>query len=61
MELAGLPEYKRLRALARQTARYNQPPFLVLKEGARETQANWRDLLNYVKGEGMRDASVQRY
>jgi len=61
MELAGLPEYKRLRALARQTARYNQPPFLVVKEGARETQANWRDLLNYVKGEGMRDASVQRY
>jgi DNA gyrase subunit B len=61
MELAGLPEYKRLRALARQTAQHNQPPFLVVKEGVRETQANWRDLLNYVKGEGMRDASVQRY
>jgi DNA gyrase subunit B len=61
VELAAFPEYKKLRALARQTARYNQPPFLVLKEAARETQANWRDLLNYVKGEGMRDASVQRY
>jgi len=61
VELAALPEYKKLRALARQTAKYNQPPFVVIKDPAREPQANWRDLLNYVKAEGMRDASVQRY
>jgi DNA gyrase subunit B len=61
VELATLPEYRRLRALARQIARYNQPPFVVLKDSTRETQANWRDLLSYMKAEGTREASVTRY
>ena len=61
IELAGLPEYRRLRALARQIARHNQPPFVVIKDSARETQAHWRDLLACAKAEGMREASVQRY
>ena len=61
VELATLPEYRRLRALGRQIARYNQPPFVVLKDSTRQTQANWRDLLSYVKAEGTREASVQRY
>jgi hypothetical protein len=30
-ELASLPEYRKLRSLARQLARYNQPPFVVPK------------------------------
>jgi DNA gyrase/topoisomerase IV subunit B len=33
----------------------------VLKGEGREAQNNWRDLLNYVKTEGKRDSSVQRY
>jgi DNA gyrase subunit B len=61
VELASLPEYKRLRSIAKQIAKYNRPPFAVVKEQSRQTQENWRDLLEYVKAEGMRDASVQRY
>ena len=61
VELAAQPEYKRLRSLVRQTQKYNRPPFVVIKNGREQTQTNWRDLLAYVKAEGMRDATVQRY
>ena len=61
LELAARPEYKRLRSLAKQIARYNEPPFIVVKSEHRETQNNWRDLLVFVKNEGKRDSSVQRY
>jgi DNA gyrase subunit B len=61
VELAARPEYKRLRVLAKQIGRYNEPPFTVVKAEHRETQINWRDLLNYVKNEGKKDSSVQRY
>ena len=42
-------------------ARFNEPPFVVVKSERREAQSNWLDLLNYVKNEGKKDASVQRY
>ncbi|HLG97816.1 MAG TPA: hypothetical protein VKX49_15995, partial [Bryobacteraceae bacterium] len=42
-------------------ARYNEPPFAVVKNEHRETLGNWEDLLTYVKNEGKRDASVTRY
>ncbi|MBI5085317.1 MAG: DNA topoisomerase (ATP-hydrolyzing) subunit B [Acidobacteria bacterium] len=61
VDLASQPEYKRLRVLARQTQKFNQPPFVVVKESRRETITNWRDLISYLKGEGTRDCSVQRY
>ena len=61
LELAAQPEYRRLRSLARQMARYNQPPFVVAKESTRETLASWPELLEYVKKQGMRDVNVQRY
>ena len=61
LELAARPEYKRLRSLAKQVARYNEPPFTVVKNEHREAQTNWRDLLVFVKNEGKRDSSVQRY
>jgi DNA gyrase subunit B len=61
VELAQLPEYKKLRAVAKQVARHNQPPFTVVNDGHRETITNWRDLLSYIKAEGMRDAQVTRY
>ncbi len=61
VELAAQPEYKRLRVLARQTAKYNRPPFTVLKDSARDVKTAWRDLLAHVKNEGTRDCSVQRY
>jgi DNA gyrase subunit B len=61
VELASMAEYKKLRILSRDVARHNQPPFAVLNNGAREVVTHWRELLNYVKTEGMRDSSVQRY
>src|ERR1700691_4864407 len=61
VELAAQPEYKRLRSIAKQIAKFNQPPFTVVKDTHREPQAGWRDLLAYVKNEGTREVSVQRY
>jgi len=61
VQLTLQPEYRRYRALARQVSRYNDPPFVVLKNEHRDTQTNWLDLLNYIKNEGKKDASVQRY
>ena len=61
LALASAPEYRRFRALARATARFNDPPFVVVKNERREPQPNWLDMLNYVKNEGKRDASVTRY
>jgi len=59
--LAAQPEYRKFRSLARNIARYNEPPFTVVKNENRETQPNWMELLNHVKNEGKKDASVQRY
>ena len=61
IELAAQPEYKRVRSLARQAAKFNKPPFVVSKDSQRETIAGWRDLLNHVKNEGTREVNVQRY
>jgi len=61
IDLATVLEYKRLRALAKQTAKLNNPPFVVLRENYREPQATWRDLLDHVKSQGTREVSVQRY
>jgi DNA gyrase subunit B len=61
LALAGQPEYRRFRYLARTVARYNKPPFAVVKNERRDAQPNWIELLSYVKNEGKKDASVQRY
>jgi DNA gyrase subunit B len=63
IDLALQPEFRRMRALARQVAKFNRPPFKVLKEGKAEaeTKTGWRELLEHVKGEGMREVSIQRY
>ncbi|MDP8990908.1 MAG: DNA topoisomerase (ATP-hydrolyzing) subunit B [Acidobacteriota bacterium] len=61
LELAGQPEYRRLRLLAKQGGKYNQPPFVVVRDNHRESLAGWRELLAHVKNEGMREVSIQRY
>jgi DNA gyrase subunit B len=61
LALVAQPEFRRFRALARAIARFNAPPFVVVKGEHRETQPDWVELLNYVKIEGKKDASVQRY
>jgi DNA gyrase subunit B len=61
LEMITRPEFKRLRALARQAAKFNHAPFVVVKEARRQTLADWRELINYLKNEGTRDCSVTRY
>ncbi len=61
IELAGLPEYRRMRIMAKQIAKHNHPPFTVTKDGRAEVLTSWRDLLEHVKAEGTREVSVQRY
>ena len=61
VELAGQPEFRKLRLLCKDIAKHNQPPFTVVKDTNRDIQTNWRDLLAFVRAEGMRDAQVQRY
>ncbi len=61
LELAGSVEYRRFRAIAKQIAKFNKPPFTVVREGMRDVQNTWRELLAFVKAEGTRDANVQRY
>jgi DNA gyrase subunit B len=61
VELAQQPEYRKYRLLSKDISAFNKPPFTVLKNENRDTIANWRDLLDHVKVEGKRDASVQRY
>ncbi len=60
-EFLSMPEFRRLRAIVKQTVRYNHPPFTIVKENRRDVQATWRDLLNTVKGDGTREVQVQRY
>ena len=60
-ELAGSVEYRRFRSIAKQIAKNNKPPFTVIRDGNRDVQSTWRDLLAFVKAEGTRDANVQRY
>ncbi len=61
LQLAAQPEYRRFRALARTIAKFNEPPFVVVKNEHRDAQPDWVELLEYVKNEGKKDASVQRY
>jgi len=61
IQLAAQPEFRRYRALGRQIARFNEPPFMVVKNERRESQPGWIQLLEFVMAEGKKDATVQRY
>jgi DNA gyrase subunit B len=61
VEVSQQPEYRKYRDLAKRISKLNKPPFTVLRNESRDVQNNWRDLLEHVKIEGKRDASVQRY
>ncbi|HYZ84008.1 MAG TPA: DNA topoisomerase (ATP-hydrolyzing) subunit B [Bryobacteraceae bacterium] len=60
-ELAQLPEYKRLRSLAKTVQEYNHPPFSVVKDGTSDSIVDWSALLAHVKEEGLRGVDKQRY
>jgi DNA gyrase subunit B len=59
--LLSQPEYRRFRSLVKTIARYNEPPFVVVKGSEREPQTDWSSLLNYVKAEGKKGVDVKRY
>jgi DNA gyrase subunit B len=59
--LLSQPEYRRFRSLVKTIARYNHPPFVVVKGPGREAQPDWSSLLNYVKAEGKKGVDVKRY
>ncbi|MEQ1883634.1 MAG: DNA topoisomerase (ATP-hydrolyzing) subunit B [Bryobacteraceae bacterium] len=61
IDLATTAEYRRLRALSKQAAKFNNPPFTVIRDNHRETLGSWRDMLNHVKSEGTREVNIQRY
>jgi DNA gyrase subunit B len=60
-EFMTMPEFRRLRALIKQSAKFNKPPFTMVKDTQRQTVANWRELLDTVMNEGKREVTVQRY
>jgi len=61
VDLVLQPEFRRMRTIARQVAKFNQPPFKVLRDSKSETQPGWRELLEHIKSEGTREVSIQRY
>jgi DNA gyrase subunit B len=61
IELSHQPEFRKFRVLAKTILKFNQPPFTVLKGEHKDSIPGWRELLEHVKAEGKRDASVQRY
>jgi DNA gyrase subunit B len=60
-EFLSLPEFRKTRAQAKLIAKSNKPPFTIIKDGQKQTVANWRDLLSTIKTEGTREVNVQRY
>ncbi len=60
-EFLSMPEFRRLRVVAKQVARFNTPPFTIVKDSNREVLQDWRDLLTTVKNEGTREVNIQRY
>ena len=62
IELAAAAEYRRMRAIVKQVALQNLPPFYLIKDnGSREEIADWRTLLTRAKEEGMAGTNVTRY
>jgi DNA gyrase subunit B len=59
--LASSPEYKRLRALAKQVEEYNKPPFTITRNGDKATKEKARDVLSYVMEDAKKDFTITRF
>ena len=60
-ELASLPEYKRLRALAKEIVPLDKPPFEIQAGDNKISQENAGQLLEYLMTEGKKGFTVTRY
>jgi DNA gyrase subunit B len=61
LELSQQPEYRRLRALSRQIAALNKPPFRVTSQKQTDEVPDAISLLKHIKQAGTKDAQIQRY
>ena len=61
LEAAAQPEYRRLRALSKQLAEFNKPPFIVVGKKSTDELEHPLALLQHLKDTAMKDASIQRY
>ncbi|HEX9223501.1 MAG TPA: DNA topoisomerase (ATP-hydrolyzing) subunit B, partial [Candidatus Acidoferrales bacterium] len=59
--LASTPEYKRLRALAKQIEEFNHPPFTVTRNGDKVTKEKVGDVLSYVMEDAKKDFTITRF
>jgi DNA gyrase subunit B len=59
--LASTPEYKRLRALARQVEEFNKPPFIISRNGDKTTKEKAQDVLSYVMEDAKKDFTITRF
>jgi DNA gyrase subunit B len=59
--LASLPDYKRLRALAKQIEEYNKPPFTITRNGDKATKEKASDVLGYVMEDAKKDFTITRF
>jgi DNA gyrase subunit B len=59
--LASTPEYKRLRALAKQIEEFNKPPFTIARNGDKATKENAADVLAYVMEDAKKDFTITRF
>jgi DNA gyrase subunit B len=60
-EFLSLPEFRKTRAQVKQVARFNKPPFTLIKENQRQTIQDWHELLSTIMTEGTREVNIQRY
>jgi DNA gyrase subunit B len=59
--VASTAEYKRLRALAKQIAEFNHPPFIVSRNGDKVAKDKATDVLNYVVEDAKKDFTITRF
>jgi DNA gyrase subunit B len=60
-EFLSMPEFRKTRSLRKGVAKYNLPPFVLVRDTQRQTLTTWSELLNTVKTDGTREVNVQRY
>jgi DNA gyrase subunit B len=59
--LASMPEYKRLRALARSIAESDKPPFTVTRNGDKVTKESAAAVLAYVMEDAKKEFTITRF
>jgi len=59
--LASMPEYKRLRTLARSVAESDKPPFIVARNGDKVSKESAADVLAYVLEDAKKEFTITRF